>query len=55
MQFYPDASLPEAEIHPGIYSRKNGVLDVTTLSEPGFGYKVDQIARELPEPATTFG
>jgi hypothetical protein len=55
MQFYPDASLKEAEVHPGIYRRSNGVLDVSTVTQPGFGYEVDQIGRKLPEPAATFG
>ena len=55
MQFYPDASLPEAAIHPGLYKRDNGVLDVSTVNAPGFGYEVDRIDRELPKPAATFG
>jgi len=55
MQFYPDASLKEAEVHPGIYRRRNGVLDISTVTKPGFGYEVDRIGRELPEPAATFG
>ena len=54
MQFYPDASLPEAAVHPGIYRRNGGVLDVSTVTAPGFGYEVDRIDRELPEPAATF-
>lgn len=49
MQFYPEASAPEREIHPGLYRRKEGVLDGSTLSGPGFGYRVEEIARELPE------
>ena len=49
MQFYPDASLPEAKVHPGLYRRKNGVLDLSTLSGSGFGYRVDEVVRELPE------
>ena len=48
MQFYPDASLPEAAIHPGLYRRREGRLDLSTLSGPGFGYRVGQIARALP-------
>ncbi|TWT49418.1 hypothetical protein Pla22_46140 [Rubripirellula amarantea] len=48
MQFYPDASLPEAEVHPTIYRREHGILDLSTLSGPGFGYRVEEIARELP-------
>jgi hypothetical protein len=54
MQFYPDASLPEAAVHPGVYRRQNGHLDISTVEGPGFGYKHSQIARELPEPAGVF-
>ena len=51
MQFYPAASLPEEKVHPGLFSRQEGVLDGSTLSgQPGFGYRVDEIERELPEP-----
>jgi len=49
MQFYPEASAPEREVHPGLYRRKEGVLDGSTLSGPGFGYRVEEIGRELPE------
>jgi hypothetical protein len=38
MQFYPDASSAEAIIHPGLYSRRNGTLNISTLKGPGFGY-----------------
>jgi hypothetical protein len=51
MQFYPAASIPEAAIHAGLYRRRNGCLDLSTVSGPGFGYRVDQIKRELPAPA----
>ena len=51
MQFYPDASAPEQAIHPGLYQRRNGVLDLSTLRGPGFGYRVDEIERQLGEPA----
>lgn len=54
MQFYPDASLPEAAVHPGVYRRQNGHLDISTVEGPGFGYKREQIIRELPEPAGVF-
>jgi L-alanine-DL-glutamate epimerase-like enolase superfamily enzyme len=39
MQFYPEASVKEAEVHPGLYRRREGVLDFSTLLEgTGFGY-----------------
>jgi L-alanine-DL-glutamate epimerase-like enolase superfamily enzyme len=51
MQFYPAASLPEAAIHGGLYRRRNGCLDLSTVHGPGFGYRIDEIKRELPAPA----
>ncbi len=50
MQFYPDASQPEEAIHPGLFRRRNGVLDLSTIHGPGFGYRVAEIDRELGEP-----
>ncbi len=55
MQFYPAASAPEAAVHPGLYRRRNGEIDLSTVRGPGFGYRVDEIRRELPAPAGTFG
>ena len=49
MQFYPEASLPEAAIHPELYRRRNGMVDLSTLQGSGFGYRVQEIQRELPE------
>lgn len=49
MQFYPDASACEAKIHPGIYKRTNGKVELSTLCGPGFGYNIEKISRELPE------
>lgn len=49
MQFYPAASLPEAAVHPGIYQRRNGSLDLSTIKGPGFGYNLERIVRSLPE------
>lgn len=51
MQFYPTASAPEATIHPGLYHRRLGLVDWSTVSGPGFGYRVSEIPRLLPEPA----
>ena len=48
MQFYPAASDIEAKIHPGIYRRVNGEVDLSSLTGPGFGYAVDRIERSLP-------
>lgn len=55
MQFYPEASLPEAAVHPGLYRRHNGTVSLETLCGPGFGYAVDRIARHLPGPAVAQG
>lgn len=52
MQFYPDASNMEAEIHPGLYRRRAGQLDLSTISGPGFGYRLGEIGRQLPQPET---
>jgi L-alanine-DL-glutamate epimerase-like enolase superfamily enzyme len=50
MQFYPDASAPEAAVHPGLYCRRNGQVDLNTIAGPGFGYRLDEIDRTLPSP-----
>ena len=55
MQFYPEASAAEARVHPGIYRRRGGQVDLSTLTGPGFGYRLPEIARKLPEPAASFG
>jgi L-alanine-DL-glutamate epimerase-like enolase superfamily enzyme len=55
MQFYPEASAAEARVHPGLYTRRGGLLDLSTISGPGFGYRVDEIGRELPEPVVALG
>ena len=51
MQFYPAASAPEAAVHPGLYQRKAGAVDLSTIRGPGFGYRLAEIQRELPLPA----
>jgi len=52
MQFYPDVSQPEAAVHPGLYQRREGQLDLSTIEGAGFGYRMGEIQRALPEPAT---
>jgi L-alanine-DL-glutamate epimerase-like enolase superfamily enzyme len=49
MQFYPAVSLPEAAIHPGLFRRRGGCLDLSTIQGAGFGYRLDEIERPLPE------
>ncbi len=51
MQFYPEASQLEAVVHPGLYSRRHGAIDLRSITGPGFGYRVDEIDRALPSPA----
>ena len=55
MQFYPEASLAEEAVHPGLYRRRDGCVDLSTLSGPGFGYRLAEIERELPEAAVMAG
>jgi len=55
MQFYPDASAPEEIIHPGLYRRRAGNVDLSTVQGPGFGYRVAEIERQLPPAVATFG
>jgi len=54
-----DAVLPR---HPGSKPRSSRpllppqrVVDLSTLRGPGFGYRLQEIARPLPPPAATFG
>lgn len=54
MQFYPEASVAEEAVHPGIYRRRNGLVDISTLHGDGFGYRLEEIQRELPPVAGEF-
>ena len=54
MQFYPEASRPEAQVHPGLYQRRDGQVDLSSVRGPGFGYRREEIHRALPEPAAIF-
>jgi L-alanine-DL-glutamate epimerase-like enolase superfamily enzyme len=51
MQFYPEVSRPEAAVHPGLYRRRQGTIDLSSLAGPGFGYRLGEIDRQLPPPA----
>lgn len=54
-QFYPKASAAEEAVHPGIYKRRGGQLDLSSLKGPGFGYRVSEIQRVLPAPVCRHG
>ena len=44
MQFYPAASVEQAKIHPRLYRRRNGVLDLSTIGGNGFGYRTEKMS-----------
>ena len=48
MQFYPAASHAEAVVHPGLYVRREGVVDLASIRGAGFGYRLEEISRDLP-------
>ena len=52
MQFYPEASIPEAQVHPGMFTRRNGCIDLSTLGSTGMGFREDEMSRVLPDPDT---
>jgi L-alanine-DL-glutamate epimerase-like enolase superfamily enzyme len=52
-QFYPEASLPEMAVHPGLYRRERGEIRLDSIRGPGFGYRVEEIRRELPPPVVS--
>lgn len=54
MQFYPAVSAPEELIHPGIYKRRNGVVNLQSIHGEGFGYQLEKIQRSLPQPVAEF-
>ena len=45
-QYCPNASIAEAKIHPGLYKRRSGCIDLTTIGPYGFGYRLDEIESE---------
>ncbi|HLX62378.1 MAG TPA: enolase C-terminal domain-like protein [Planctomycetota bacterium] len=49
-QFYPRASEAEATVHPVLYKRSGGRIDLATIRGAGFGYRLLEIKRELGEP-----
>ena len=55
MQFYPQASVDEARVHPGLYTRRDGQVDLSTVRGAGFGYAGAESARALPGPVISYG
>jgi L-alanine-DL-glutamate epimerase-like enolase superfamily enzyme len=55
MQFYPEASRPEEAVHPGLYRRRSGRVDLSSIKGAGFGYRLSEISRTLPAPAASYG
>lgn len=55
VQFYPEASRGEAAVHPGLYQRRGGELDLSSLRGPGFGYRREEMQWALPQPAAAAG
>ena len=55
MQFYPAASEAESKVHPGLYRRRHGRVDLSTVRGPGLGYRINEIQRQLPAPAAAYG
>ncbi len=55
MQFYPEASAPESKVHPGLYQRREGCVELGSVRGSGFGYRLAEIHRVLAEPAAVFG
>ncbi|MBI1369652.1 MAG: hypothetical protein GC162_13485 [Planctomycetes bacterium] len=46
-QFYPAASDIEAHVHPGLYQRRGGCVDLSTIRGAGFGYRIEEMRRDL--------
>ena len=40
-----EAPPPEEQVHPGLYKRRDGCVDLATAKGPGFGYRVETIVR----------
>jgi hypothetical protein len=55
MQFYPEASSFEARVHPGLYTRRLGQLNLSSIHGSGFGYRLSEMNRPLPLPTIRCG
>jgi len=42
-QFFPEASKEEAQVHPGIFRRKDGTVSTESIKGYGLGYQIEKI------------
>lgn len=45
-QYFPNSSVREAKVHPGIFRRRNGRLNLNSLRGYGFGLRMKEILQE---------
>ena len=55
MQYYPEASRAESRVHPALYQRRDGIVDLSSVSGPGLGYRLEEMTRSLPPSALQCG
>lgn len=54
-QFYPEASRIEQAVHPGLYQRRHGMIDLSTIGGSGFGYRLDAMSpRQMQAQDSSF-
>ncbi|HYH11602.1 MAG TPA: enolase C-terminal domain-like protein, partial [Thermomicrobiales bacterium] len=46
-QYFPNSSLPEAAVLPGVFTPSKGEVSTEALGGTGFGYRVEEIGREI--------
>jgi L-alanine-DL-glutamate epimerase-like enolase superfamily enzyme len=46
-QYFPHTSMPEAEVHPGIFRVRDGQVSTASLQGAGLGFRVAEIDREI--------
>ncbi len=45
IQYCPEASSDEAVVHPGLFTRREGCLDLSSLKGTGYGYRMEEIEK----------
>ena len=46
-QYFPNASLPEAAVFPGLFQPEGGEVSTGEIAGPGFGYRIGEIKRDI--------